>query len=82
VVPGLLQTTEYAAAITSGIDHALSAGEVNALVATRMARQALLTKRNAPTLHAIIDETVLRRPIGAPGVMKRQLQRLLTWDRW
>jgi hypothetical protein len=43
-----------------------------------MARQALLTKRNAPTLHAIIDEVVLRRPVGPPGVVQRQLQHLLT----
>jgi hypothetical protein len=78
VVPGLLQTPEYATAITRGIDDGLSESEVNALVATRMGRQTLLAKRNAPTLHAIIDEIALLRPIGEPGVMMRQRQHLVT----
>jgi transcriptional regulator with XRE-family HTH domain len=78
LVPGLLQTTEYATALTRGIDDDLSDGEVDALVATRMGRQTLLTKRRAPTLHAVVDEVVLRRPVGEPGVMQRQLQHLLT----
>lgn len=54
----------------------MSENEVNALVATRMARQTLLTKRDAPILHAIMDEMVLRRPITPPDVMQRQLQHL------
>jgi transcriptional regulator with XRE-family HTH domain len=78
LIPGLLQTEEYAAALISGANHALSEPEVRALVAARMARKALLSKRNAPKLHAIIDEIVLRRPIGEPGVMDRQRQHLLT----
>lgn len=77
VIPGLLQTPEYATALISGTKEGLSENEVNKLVATRMGRQALLTKRNAPTLLAIIDEMVLRRPIGAPGMMQRQLQHLI-----
>ena len=77
LVPGLLQTPEYATALLSGTNEELSEGEINALVATRMGRQILLTKRNAPTLHAILDEIVLRRPIGASGVMQRQLQHLM-----
>lgn len=81
LVPGLLQTSEYATAITRGIDDGLSESEVNALVATRMGRQALLAKRNAPTLHAIIDEIVVRRPVGAPGVMERQRQHLVACAR-
>jgi hypothetical protein len=78
VVPGLLQTSEYATALIRGANQELSEPAVNALVATRMARQILLTKRGAPTLHAILDEVVLRRPIGDPAVMQRQLQHLLT----
>jgi hypothetical protein len=46
-----------------------------------MGRQILLTKRGAPTLHAILDEMALHRPIGDPGVMQRQLQHLLTCAR-
>jgi hypothetical protein len=78
VVPGLLQTSEYATTITRGIDEGLVENEVSGLVATRMGRQSLLDKRNAPTLHAIIDEMVLHRPIGDPGLMHRQRQHLLT----
>jgi len=77
VIPGLLQTSEYATALIRGSNAELSDAEVEALVATRMARQTLLTKRNAPTLRAVIDEMALRRPIGEPGVMQRQLQHLL-----
>lgn len=78
LVPGLLQTAEYTSALFRGIDSSRSAAEVNALVATRMARQAILTGHDATTLHAIIDEMVLRRPIGEPGVMRRQLEHLLS----
>jgi hypothetical protein len=81
LVPGLLQTPEYATAVISGFNPELSESEVNALVATRMARQSLLAKRNGPTLHAIVDEIVLRRPVGEPGVMQRQLQHLLACAR-
>jgi transcriptional regulator with XRE-family HTH domain len=77
LVPGLLQTPEYATAMIRGINEELAETDIDAMVATRMARQTLLTKRNAPTLHAIIDEMVLRRPVGASGVMPRQLQHLL-----
>src|SRR6266540_6460940 len=77
VVPGLLQTEEYATALMTGINPELSESDVKALVATRMGRKTLLAQRNAPALHAIVDETVLRRPVGEPGVMRRQLQHLL-----
>ncbi|HET9143007.1 helix-turn-helix transcriptional regulator [Actinophytocola sp.] len=78
LVPGLLQTPEYATAVITGTNREMPEPTVTALVATRMARQTALTKRGAPTLHAILDEMVLRRPIGEPGVMQRQLQHLHT----
>jgi transcriptional regulator with XRE-family HTH domain len=78
LVPGLLQAPEYTTALFHGIEPEI---EVNALVASRMARQTLLTKRGAPTLLAIIDEMALRRPIGGAGVMQRQLQHLLSCAR-
>jgi transcriptional regulator with XRE-family HTH domain len=77
VIPGLLQTPEYATALISGTNYELSEGEVNRLVATRMGRQPLLAKRNAPSLIALIDEIALRRPVGDPGVMDRQRQHLV-----
>jgi len=78
VVPGLLQTAEYAQAIIQGIAPTVSAAELDNLVAARMARQALLTESHAPQFFAAIDEGALRRPIGEPGVMHRQLLHLLS----
>ncbi|MGH3936361.1 MAG: helix-turn-helix domain-containing protein, partial [Pseudonocardiaceae bacterium] len=77
VVPGLLQTAEYARAIIQGVAPAITEAELGNLVAARMARQAVLTRANAPQFFAVVDEGALRRPIGEPGVMHRQLHHLL-----
>src|SRR5262249_53381219 len=76
-VPGLLQTAEYARAIIQGIAPAITEAELRDLVAARMARQAVLTSTSSPQFFAVADEGALRRPIGTPGVMSRQLQHLL-----
>jgi hypothetical protein len=78
-VPGLLQTSEYARAVTSAIirkapDHA----DVTARVDIRLARQkAVLERKHPPRLVAMIDESVLLRPVGGESVMRAQLDRLL-----
>jgi transcriptional regulator with XRE-family HTH domain len=77
VVPGLLQTAEYARASIQGIAPTISDAELDNLVAARMARQAVLTRASAPQFFAVVDEGALRRPIGEPGVMRRQLLHLL-----
>lgn len=76
VVPGLLQTAEYAYAVTQ-IDHVAEPELVNQRVSVRMARQAVLTREPAPRLWAIVDESVLRRSVGGDDVMRRQLRRLV-----
>jgi transcriptional regulator with XRE-family HTH domain len=76
-VPGLLQTAEYTRAVIQGIAPAITQAELGNLVAARMARQAVLTETDAPQFCAVVDEGALRRAIGAPGVMHRQLQHLL-----
>jgi transcriptional regulator with XRE-family HTH domain len=76
IVPGLLQTAEYASAVTQ-IEYAENPELVGQRVAVRMARQAVLTHQPPPRLWAILDEAVLRRPIGGPDVMRRQLLRLV-----
>ena len=78
IVPGLLQTAEYSAAMIRATEPTLSDAELDNLVASRMARQTLLTRANAPQLLAVIHEVALRMPAGGPGVMKRQVQHLLT----
>ncbi|MFR9731248.1 helix-turn-helix domain-containing protein [Saccharopolyspora sp. MS10] len=77
LIPGLLQTPEYARAVISGMEPGRSEEELDELVATRMARQIILSRSRAPLFHAVLEETALRRPIGSPGVMKRQLLHLL-----
>lgn len=76
-VPGLLQTAEYCRAILRGLNDTLSDAEVDHLVAVRMARQAVLTRSTAPQFLAVVDENVLRRPVGEDGVMHRQLLHLV-----
>ncbi|MDX3073808.1 helix-turn-helix domain-containing protein [Streptomyces sp. NPDC088354] len=76
-VPGLLQTEEYARAVLrAGSPHA-SAAETERAVALRLERQALLCRPDAPLLWVVMDETVLRRPIGGADVMCAQLERLV-----
>ena len=76
-VPGLLQTEDYAHALTiAGYPDAL-AEETSRRVAVRMARQQILTRPDPPQLWEVIDETVLRRLAGSPAVMRGQLTRLI-----
>jgi hypothetical protein len=76
-VPGLLQTPEYARAIML-LGHAgEKADEIDRRVALRMQRQQVLTKSDPPQLWAVIDEAVLRRPIGGADVMKAQIEALI-----
>jgi transcriptional regulator with XRE-family HTH domain len=76
-VPGLLQTEDYARAVTLLGHQEAPAAEIGQRVGLRMARQGLLTKPQPMHLWAVLDEAVLRRPAGRPGVMRRQLQHLL-----
>jgi transcriptional regulator with XRE-family HTH domain len=75
VVPGLLQTEAYARAILS-TRVGDTAGQIDQLVAGRMDRQQVLDRDRPPTLRAIMDEGVLRRPVGGPDVMRGQAARL------
>lgn len=74
VVPGLLQTPEYARAL-------LTAGQavpdVEAAVAARMARQSILAKRNPPMLWVLLYQAVLMPSVGDEEVMRGQLRHLL-----
>jgi transcriptional regulator with XRE-family HTH domain len=73
VVPGLLQTEDYARAV-------LNAGRltnVEDLVTARLDRQRILTRADPPELWVVLDENVLRRVIGSPGVMREQFARII-----
>ncbi|WP_434593608.1 helix-turn-helix domain-containing protein [Streptomyces sp. A5-4] len=77
LIPGLLQTPEYARQVITAMRVDLDAKQVEALVDVRMKRQALLAREDAPKLWAIIDEAALRRISGAPAVLKGQVEHLL-----
>ncbi len=76
-VPGLLQTEDYARAVTLLGHHGAPTDEIDRRVRLRMARQALLAEPRSVHLWAVLDEAALRRPAGRPGVMRRQLQHLI-----
>ncbi|MGI9001724.1 MAG: DUF5753 domain-containing protein [Pseudonocardia sp.] len=75
VVPGLLQTGDYARAVISCIA-TVPADEVDARVAARLARQRLLSRDRPPRLTFYVHEFVLRLPVGGPAVMAYQLDHL------
>ncbi|GGZ27577.1 helix-turn-helix domain-containing protein [Streptomyces poonensis] len=76
VVPGLLQTPEYARAVTRAALEGVADDKLDALVEVRVARQEVLRADPPLRLDAVLDEAVLRRRVGGPGVMARQLERL------
>ncbi|GAA0446462.1 MULTISPECIES: helix-turn-helix domain-containing protein [Streptomyces] len=77
VVPGLLQTADYARAVTRAALADLPQSRIDALVDVRMERQNVLHGDAPLNISAVLDEAVLRRPAGGPEVMKAQLRHLL-----
>ncbi|MFJ7246141.1 helix-turn-helix domain-containing protein [Kitasatospora sp. NPDC098652] len=78
LVPGLLQTEEYARHVIRAMNPTESAEEVDRRVALRMDRQQILDRREPPQLWAIIGEAVIRRPVGGSRTMADQLNHLAT----
>ncbi|GAB2734807.1 helix-turn-helix transcriptional regulator [Salinifilum aidingensis] len=79
LIPGLLQTADYARSIMSGAG--ASRGEAEERVMFRLGRREVLTRRNRPAqLHAFIGEAALRNPPCAADVMDEQLRELLAWN--
>ncbi|MFH9004561.1 helix-turn-helix domain-containing protein [Streptomyces afghaniensis] len=76
-VPGLLQTRDYSTALQKANEVPLESAEIERLVNIRMKRQEILTRPKPLHLWAILDESVIRRVVGSPAVMKEQLDRLL-----
>ncbi|WP_328512888.1 helix-turn-helix domain-containing protein [Streptomyces mirabilis] len=76
LVPGLLQTAAYAEAVMR-LGYPLSPQEeIDDRVELRMTRQNILARADAPHLWAVLDEAVLRRPIGGEQVMREQVRHL------
>ncbi len=77
VLPGLLQTREYAEVVITATEWDAEPAQIARWVQLRMERQAVLRREPPPRFTAIIDEFVLRREIGGPGVLRGQLAHLL-----
>jgi transcriptional regulator with XRE-family HTH domain len=76
VVPGLLQTEDYARAVLRAAPHAGSGADIDRLVDLRMERQKILGQDSPPDVWVVLSESVLRVHMGTPAVMRAQLQRL------
>ncbi|MYQ76174.1 XRE family transcriptional regulator [Streptomyces sp. CB01249] len=77
-VPGLLQTEDYARTVMrTGAVGQTRPEDIERHVALRMERQSLLTRPDAPRLWVVMDETVLRRPVGSVEIMRAQVDKLL-----
>ena len=76
-VPGLLQTDAYARAVITLGYGSEKAEDVDRRADLRMARKRLLSRPEPPRLWAVIDEAVLRRPIGGLQVLRDQIEALL-----
>ncbi|MFD7695041.1 Scr1 family TA system antitoxin-like transcriptional regulator [Streptomyces sp. NPDC059805] len=76
VVPGLLQTREYARALFLANRPLAAEEHIEELLKGRMDRTRLLTDAARPAYWAVLHETVLRIPVGGPAVMGRQLDHI------
>jgi transcriptional regulator with XRE-family HTH domain len=75
LIPGLLQTPEYTRAVMhAGGEPPM---EAETRVAMRLGRQAVLSRPNPPEFLAIMDEAVLRRPVGGRVMMAEQLRHVI-----
>nr|WP_325100071.1 helix-turn-helix transcriptional regulator [Streptomyces sp. GMY02] len=76
-VPGLLQTEEYARAVFTNWRPLLHEDTVEQRVSARLARQDIFSRKPMPVISFVIEEAVLRRPLGGPAVMRGQLEQIL-----
>ncbi|NKI42996.1 helix-turn-helix domain-containing protein [Streptomyces physcomitrii] len=78
IIPGLLQTPEYAGAIAAGAVRrgAITEQQAEERLTLLAKRQASLERTPAPRIYAVLDEGCLRRTVGGPDVMTAQLDRL------
>ena len=77
LIPGLLQTKEYATTTIRSLRPEALAQDVSTAVDLRMKRQQLLRQPEMPLMFFIMDEAAVRRLVGGQEAMRRQIQRLL-----
>lgn len=81
IVPGLLQTPEYAAAIATGAVRrgAITEQQAEERLTLLAERHASLDRTPPPFVYAVLDESCIRRPVGGPGTMSAQLDKLVAF---
>ncbi|MFD5465976.1 Scr1 family TA system antitoxin-like transcriptional regulator [Kitasatospora sp. NPDC127059] len=81
IVPGLLQTVDYAQAIAAGAVRrgGITQDQADERVAVLVRRQAKLRRDPVPLVHAVLDESCVRRPVGGPSIMADQLEALVAF---
>ncbi|WP_405965801.1 helix-turn-helix domain-containing protein [Streptomyces sp. NBC_00723] len=76
-VPGLLQSEEYARAVFRVQRPLLEDAVIEQRLEARLARQEIFSRRPAPLMSFVIEEAVLRRPIGGRKIMQGALEQIL-----
>jgi transcriptional regulator with XRE-family HTH domain len=77
VIPGLLQTEDYAREIFRNGPMELDPDGIERLAQVRLARQEILNRDDRPRLWVVIDEAVIHRVVGGASVMRGQLRHLV-----
>ncbi len=77
VIPGLLQTEDYAREIFRNGPMELNPDGIERLAQVRLARQEILNRGDRPQLWVVIDEAVIHRVVGGESVMRGQLRHLV-----
>jgi transcriptional regulator with XRE-family HTH domain len=80
VVPGLLQTADYARTGHESVLPRLDPSVIEQGVQARLARQKMLSREQPPIFKVIMDEAVLHRAVGGPNVMSEQLKKMLAFS--
>lgn len=77
LVPGLLQTVEYATEVIRSVNKTATEEEIDSYVEVRKSRQEIFARESPPQYLCLLDEAVLRRQVGGPAVMAAQLDKIL-----
>ncbi|HEX9030273.1 MAG TPA: helix-turn-helix transcriptional regulator [Streptosporangiaceae bacterium] len=76
VIPGLLQTADYAQAVLRTVAPDMAPEAVGQRVKGRITRQRILTSEDPPRFDAVVDESVLHRVVGSPAIMLAQMEKV------
>ncbi|MFC4532011.1 helix-turn-helix domain-containing protein [Sphaerisporangium dianthi] len=80
LIPGILQTEAFARRIFER-EPGLTGEQIEERLAGRMQRRSIFSRTDPPAVMCLIDEGVLHRPVGGPGVMREQLEYLVEMAR-